>query len=263
MIPRELGKEIQEWLCLASYHVAIDGEVGPATTAAARVYFEQQQDGGFGTRLTPDASQGVWGIALERLRASLYRAMNPAFIAPLPSLPVAIVSIANAHLREHPREIGGDNMGPWVRLYMNGNEGRQWYWCAGFVTYVVRQAVDATAVLVPVTAMQDPSTPVGYVPIPRTNPVPRAFSCDIMAEHAQASGRLETKIGGPRLPAPGWVFLHRRAPGDWDHTGIVTEAFTDHFLSVEGNTNDDGSRNGYEVCARRRGYKNMDFIRVD
>jgi hypothetical protein len=30
--------------------------------------------------------------------------------------------------------------------------------------------------------------------------------------------------------------------------------------TIEGNTNDDGSAEGYEVCARTRSYTNMDFI---
>ncbi len=37
-------------------------------------------------------------------------------------------------------------------------------------------------------------------------------------------------------------------------------ADADVFHTIEGNTNDDGSRNGYEVCARRRGYGKKDFV---
>ncbi|MGH8565940.1 MAG: hypothetical protein ACREXW_18380 [Gammaproteobacteria bacterium] len=32
--------------------------------------------------------------------------------------------------------------------------------------------------------------------------------------------------------------------------------------TIEGNTNDDGSREGYEVCARTRDYNEMDFIKI-
>ena len=56
------------------------------------------------------------------------------------------------------------------------------------------------------------------------------------------------------------MFLVRRTPTDWTHVGFVSDASASSFATVEGNTNDDGDREGYEVCARRRGYNNMDFI---
>jgi hypothetical protein len=47
---------------------------------------------------------------------------------------------------------------------------------------------------------------------------------------------------------------------DWTHTGIVTQADAGSFGTIEGNTNDGGSTNGVEVCARTRGYEKKDFI---
>ena len=56
----------------------------------------------------------------------------------------------------------------------------------------------------------------------------------------------------------------RAAPGEkrfkYAHTGIVVQAGPDTFKTIEGNTNDDGSAEGYEVCARVRGYTGIDFI---
>jgi hypothetical protein len=46
------------------------------------------------------------------------------------------------------------------------------------------------------------------------------------------------------------------------HTGIVLEANNDFYHTIEGNTNDEGSREGYEVCKRIRGYKKKDFILI-
>ena len=51
----------------------------------------------------------------------------------------AVLAYAKKHLRLHPVEIGGQNKGPWVRLYMNGHEGYDFPWCAGFVTFVMKQ----------------------------------------------------------------------------------------------------------------------------
>jgi hypothetical protein len=61
----------------------------------------------------------------------------------------------------------------------------------------------------------------------------------------------------------GSFFLVRRTPTDWTHTGIIVQAEDEVLQTIEGNTNDDGSREGYEVCARTRGYKNMDFILIN
>src|SRR5438046_1958426 len=50
------------------------------------------------------------------------------------------LAYAQQHLKQSPREVGKPNCGPWVRLYMDGNEGEQWFWCAGFATFCIRQA---------------------------------------------------------------------------------------------------------------------------
>jgi hypothetical protein len=54
----------------------------------------------------------------------------------------------------------------------------------------------------------------------------------------------------------------RRTDADWQHVGIVTATEPDAFHTIEGNTNDDGSREGYEVCERVRGYDKKDFVVV-
>jgi len=43
----------------------------------------------------------------------------------------------------------------------------------------------------------------------------------------------------------------------------VTKFEDDAFETIEGNTNDEGSPNGYEVCRRIRGYRKKDFIRIE
>jgi len=34
------------------------------------------------------------------------------------------------------------------------------------------------------------------------------------------------------------------------------------FATIEGNSNEEGSSNGFEACARQRGYDKKDFIRI-
>ena len=89
-----------------------------------------------------------------------------------------------------------------------------------------------------------------------------SFSCDLLAASAQEHGRLLR--GGPGLDrgriTPGSLFLVRRSPQDWQHVGIVTATELDSIATIEGNTNDTGSADGYEVCRRTRGYTKKDFI---
>jgi hypothetical protein len=127
---------------------------------------------------------------------------------------------------------------------MDGNEGADWPWCAGFACYLLRQACAATGEKLPI----------------RTSP-----SCDWLAASAMERDRFVTEkqaVDRSRV-SPGSFFLSRRTPTDWSHVGIVVATHADHFETIEGNTNDAGDREGYEVCRRTRGYASKDFIVVD
>jgi hypothetical protein len=124
---------------------------------------------------------------------------------------------------------------------MDGNEGPDWPWCAGFAGFILKQAC---------RALQTPP------------PFKTSVSCDVLAEEAQKKGIFlpEAEAKKRELITPGSLFLVRRTPTDWVHTGIVVKAGEAVFQAIEGNTNDEGSREGYEVCKRTRGYEKKDFI---
>lgn len=155
-----------------------------------------------------------------------------------------VVAYAEQHLDQHPREVGGQNRGPWVRLYMEGNEGEEWAWCAGFACFLLRQASEMLNA--------DP-------------PLKPTFSCDELAARARSK---QLFISGKHffdpqsVITPGCIFLNRRTDTDWTHTGIITAVHKETFETIEGNTNDAGEREGYEVCRRMRGYQNVDFIKI-
>ena len=65
-------------------------------------------------------------------------ALSP--IAPDGPLGRLVVAYARQHLVQHPQEVGGENRGPWVRLYTQGREGEDSPWCAGFATFILEQA---------------------------------------------------------------------------------------------------------------------------
>lgn len=223
---------IQEWLCLQGFLVTIDGDFGPATARAVRLF---QQD--YGLTSTGEVNDAVF----TRLQRPLVNAMRDIEAAPgVTDFNALLIAYAQQHLRQHPREVGGQNQGPWVRFYMEEHEGADWPWCAGFAMTVLKQTCRSLGVALPF----EPS-----------------ISCDELAKRATSAGlfvsELDAQLHG--LPA-GSLFLVRKSAADWTHVGIVTHAVEDAFDTIEGNTNDEGSREGYEVCARTRGFKDKDFI---
>lgn len=221
-------RRVQEWLTLNRLGVIIDGEFGPATATAVSVV--QQK-----------ASLPVTGVVDAHTMNTLVTSMNAA-VAPVPqtaSLGADVVACAEQHIAQHPREIGGENRGPWVRLYMNGEEGTEFPWCAGFACSMIAQAAGDRAL-----------------------PFRASFSCQELGEAAKAAGMLVSCDGvDPSAIHPGALFLVRKKDGSgWHHTGIVASAGPDTVTTIEGNTNDDGSREGYEAIKRVRPYSGIDFL---
>lgn len=224
-------KRVQEWLCLAGIGVVIDGEDGPATQAAVR----QFQAGRMITE--KGVGEATWTHLTSKMRAAL-KPIEPG----ASSLGVMVVRYARQHLEQHPVEVGGQNAGPWVRLYCEGKDGKEYPWCAGFTSFVLQQAC---------------------VALGRPMPIPYALGCDFIAADAKRKGMFAD--GASHEPSPGWLFLVKRRDNQnlYAHVGIVTQsdaALT--FSCIEGNSNDTGSSEGYEVTARVRSCKSVDFVRV-
>ncbi len=221
---------MQEWLSLHGYRLAIDGEFGPATEAAIT---------SFQTAHSIDPSGHLCPTTIEALERPMALAEAPAKTGES-TLGQIIVAYAQQHLALSPREVGGPNRGPWVRLYCGGRDGSAYRWCAGFVHFVVAQA----------------SEHIG-APMPTLQAVPHYLSCDAVARHARDNRRLHS--GEPQI---GEVFLRKKSSNDWDHAGIVVGVQPGAIITIEGNTNAGGSRDGDGVYRRFRRLANMDFIRV-
>lgn len=88
-------------------------------------------------------------------------------------------------------------------------------------------------------------------------PVPRSADCDALLGWARKTGCLK------RTDAqPGDIFLVLKSSHDAIHTGVVIRALSNGQVETwEGNTNNDGSREGYRVCQRRRNTSNLVFVR--
>lgn len=221
----------QEWLCLHDIRVAIDGDFGPATERALRAFQT-------GRALEPTGSLDV--VTWEILVAPMRKALTP-LRDPLPPLGRSLVLVAEQHLASKPREVGGPNMGPWVRYYTRGREGREWRWCAGAVSRWLDQAVDVV------------------------RPIRGSLSCDELATQAKVGGRfIDGDSNDAAGVAPGDLFLLRgKTPGDWIHTGLVVGVEPETVTTIEGNSNQPGSVDGDGVYRRVRARTRLDFIRMD
>jgi hypothetical protein len=228
-------RRVQEWLSLQGYALAIDGIFGPIT---ADVVARYQEDAFLSETGRVDSE--TFAKLTTPMRETLRQRLTSS-----ESINAAVLEYAHAHLDQHPREIGGQNRGPWVRMYLKGNDGTQWAWCAGFVTFILHQASESLKIDMPIRG---------------------SFSCDTLVAQAREAGRFlsesEARNRHVELIPPGSLFVVRRTDTDWTHVGIITEVQELLMRTIEGNTNDDGEREGYEVCARSRGYANKDFILI-
>jgi peptidoglycan hydrolase-like protein with peptidoglycan-binding domain len=222
---------IQGWLSLRGFKLVVDGGYGDATARQVRAFQKAQ-------------GLPVTGIVDEETYARLVQPMIAALspIGPDGTLGSLVVAYARQHLVQHPQEVGGENRGPWVRLYTQGREGKKFPWCAGFATFVLEQASLAAGVRMPLA---------------------KTLACDEIQSSADARFLSQPKPSQRKRITPGSIFLRPNPPGRrprYAHTGIVVQADADTFKSIEGNTNDEGSAEGFEVCARVHGYRGLDFV---
>ncbi len=229
--------KIQEWLCLQGEShrswgtiTAIDGDFGPATERAVKNF---------------QAHKGLsrTGIVTSNVFKKLSEPLKNAFegVQRRSHLRETVLAVANEHLREDSRELvvgGQNNCGPWVRSYMLGKDGESYYWCAGFVSLVMDQAF----------AMHGKNV---------NSMLKYTMSCDNIAAQAKNHTsfiKAETYRRNPSVIKPGDIFLSRKNSRDWTHTGIILQVRGSSFITIEGNTNESGGRNGYGVLKRVRNF---------
>lgn len=142
-----------------------------------------------------------------------------------------------ARLGKFIRELTGQNDGAWVEAIQRVTGNRKGdAWCASYVSVVLAL----------------------YYGGPEKNPLPMTASCDVLLEAARKKGWL---TGSPRA---GDVFLVMKSETDAVHTGFVTDVKLLSVKTIEGNTNADGSRDGYGVFERSRfkAQQRLQYIRL-
>lgn len=230
--------KIQSWLNLfALSHptdaiaVSVDGDFGPATEKAVKNF----------QRIKGLPQSGIVNAAVfSKLSAPMQNAFETR--GKSTDLRKLIVEIANIHLSNNPFELAIQNKansGPWVRAYMDGHEGDDWFWCMGFVQSIVDQACS-------------------QLNKDFRSLMPLTYSCDTIGSKGlelKLLSRYTTIRNKPGLVKPGDIFLLQKSSFDWTHTGIVTAVDNDTFETIEGNTNMGGSRNGNAVFKRVRNFR--------
>jgi hypothetical protein len=129
----------------------------------------------------------------------------------------------------------GSNRGPEVDSYIRrvgGNPAGQLPWCAAFIYFCFDEAANA---------------------IGRSNPVVKTAG---VLDHWAAAVRKgiprissNSAVQNPDLVRPGHIFVIDTGGGH-GHTGLVLEVAGGKLITIEGNTNDGGSREGIGVFQR-------------
>jgi hypothetical protein len=135
------------------------------------------------------------------------------------------VAITQLGVQEIPK---GSNAGPEVEIYLKSVGLKKGYsWCMAFIYWCTQQASVKTAI-------KNPLKKTGGV-----------------LDQYNSSSALVNKT-----PQPGDIFIMDLGKG-LGHTGIVEKVGNDLIYTIEGNTNNEGSREGYEVCRRQRKTKTI------
>jgi lysozyme family protein len=231
-------RRIQEWLNINDCVTSIDEDFGSSTETQLKAFQARS-----GRLPTGNLDAETWAL----LTAPMRRALATADHGAAPTLESAVINVAQQHIKERPVEIGGNNMGPWVRLYMGGLQGQEEKWCAGFVCLVVAQAARDLGATVPFR---------------------RQVGVDELVADAKKAGRFmkESEVADPVIRRskilPGSLFVVRRTAKDWTHVGIVQTLRSATFDTLEGNTGGDGGTDGANARQANRSYASKDFFRL-
>lgn len=136
------------------------------------------------------------------------------------------LNIAITQLGKHEDPLGS-NWGHPVQDYLRSvNIGFPASWCMAFIYWCFEQAAP------------------GKNPLVRTGGVLNAWN---------TADKVHRVTGEPQ---PGDIFIMSFG-GGLGHTGIVEKVDANFVYTIDGNTNDSGSREGIEICRKQRPRKKM------
>jgi peptidoglycan hydrolase-like protein with peptidoglycan-binding domain len=222
---REIQRRLNETGCGP---LPLSGVFGAQTTAAVKLFQARFTDAN-GTPLRVDGVVGpvTW--------AALFPDAAPAPVPSLPPLLAAALDAARAEVgvMEEPP---GSNRGPRVDEYLRtvglDPAAGSYAWCAAFVYWCFGKGA-ATA--------------------GKRNPLPRTAGALNLWRGAGAAGARQISPAEaqatPSLVRPGQIFVLSTG-GGFGHVGLVESVAAGVLTTIEGNTNDGGSREGVGVFRR-------------
>lgn len=221
-------KRLQEWLRIHGFAAPLDSDFGSATSDQLKAFQASVNRPASG-----ELDEQTWELLTAPMRRALAKVENAGSM----SLDDLTITIAKQHLAQKPVEVGANNLGPWVRLYMAGADGAKQLWCAGFVCFVVAQACRELKIAMPFH---------------------RQVGVPALVDDARASNRV-VKAAELR---PGYIFAVRDG-ASFSHTGFVLSVNDTSFDTIEGNTGAEGGNDGANAKRGRRLFAGNDFIRLN
>ena len=222
--------------------ITVDGDFGPNTESAVKLFQVRfpDQDG------VPLKVDGQVGAITWRMLFGT-KAVGGGAAAPSKLLAEAVAyAVTQIGVRERPV---GSNRGPEVDLYLKSvginPKAGSFAWCAAFVYYCFEQAA---------------------AKLGRDNPVVRTAG---VLDHWSRAGQKKvpritaaSAVNDPGLIKPGHIFVMDHGGGA-GHTGLVERVNGGMLVTIEGNTNDGGSREGigvFRMNSRKIASVNKGFI---
>jgi lysozyme family protein len=229
-------RRVQEWLCIHGCTTPIDSAFEDSTTDQLKAF--QLKAGRLPTGQLDEES---WVLLTTPMRKALGKIERAAQM----SFEELVIAVASQHIGQNPIEVGGNNRGPWVRLYMAGLEGEEQRWCAGFVCFVVAQAARDLGVAMPFKREVGVRELVGH-----------AKTANRFVPEAQVATLLQRRS---KLK-PGDIFVVRDAAGAFTHTGFLLSLNDNTFDTIEGNAGGEGGIDGPNARKGNRAYQGKDFL---
>lgn len=233
-------RRIQEWINLHRYYngtktkIEVDDDFGGITKLAIDGFQKTMN-----IPVTGECDQRTWNYLVQPMKMAFEGATLVS-----DDLRVMALNRAKMMLDFSPRELG-QNCGPWVRAFMHGHDGKWAAWCAGSVSTIFHlereRALDRGVKNVPEIFKWSWSVP------------------DMVKEAKEKNLYIDMVEVEMRVFEAGDLFVVFDKKLGYTHIGLVESVIIEKGIAlintIEGNTNDEGSAEGFELCRRTRSLK--------
>ncbi len=203
--------------------VAVDGDFGNQTASAVKLFQSRNSDQN-GNPLLADGKIGpvTWAILFGADSVPVADTSN----SPLLSKVLEVAASQIGVIEQPPFSNRGPEIDNYLRTVGLNPAADSYPWCAAFVYWCFNTAA---------------------AQLGRSNPLYK--TAGVLEHWRNAKGALLLKddaVANPAKIKPGFIFIIDHGGGN-GHTGLVESVNGGFITTIEGNTNNDGSRNGYGV----------------